>query len=159
MNAGIGFATRQKLRDANHAAPHQSDDTYGFSTGRARDKLMGYGEQDDFALPRRPFMPNFNSLGTPGEIRRSRADRLEGAYSTMFWISVALILSITALWWIKAPAANQPRPADISLEYRTKAARLLPGEALYFTNSQGCFVYMHKEIVSPLVISLVSDHC
>jgi hypothetical protein len=150
-----GLATRNKL----HAATHASDDDYAHRHGRASDKVMGYLGHEEFTLPDRPFMPNMARLGTPGEARRDRAQRLEAAWSTVFWICIAFTLALVALLFIKAPPANQPRPADLSFEYRTTAAGLMPGQALYFTNSQGCLVYLHKEIVSPLTVSLVSDHC
>lgn len=157
-----GLATRTKLHEINHAT-HASDDDYAHRHGSAGARVMGYLEHEQFSLPDRPFMPNMARLGTPGEATRDRLTRINtriNAFATKTAvILVALALALTALWIVYAPPANQPRPADLSFEYRTKAAGLMPGQSLYFTNNQGCLIFLHKELVSPMVVSLVSDHC
>lgn len=152
------------------------DAAYAFRHGRARDRIMGYAP-DDFALPDRPFMPNFSaglhdrhavtdsprhdrhgsSLGTPGEARRSRAARIERAWRTAFAIGIALALALAALWAIYAPPGAQPQPVRSGVAYFVKAQHLAPGQrACELDPHEGCLVCMHRAAAGQ---TLVSTHC
>lgn len=100
---------------------------------------------------------NYLSLGTPGEQRRTQEARLEAWWAKFYAIGVALLLALTALWWVNSPRANQPRPADVRIDYRMKSLRL--GETRHFLSEQGCLIFLHKELVSPIAVSVVSEHC
>ena len=162
----IGLATRQKLHAALHAEihgdvphlPQEEDAAYAFRHGRASDKL----KHEEFALPNRPFMPNFanaDSLGTPGEAARDRATRIEGIYSKVFAIGVALILALTAIGFVNTPAPKQPRPPDTQIQYGKKAARLVAGTSIYELDRQGCLIGMHKSAAGIIRNTTVSTHC
>ena len=158
-----GLATRNKLHAAVHPdihgdvphVPQDEDAAYAFLHGRASDKLKDL----DITFPNRLFMPNAETLGTPGEAERIRRERMEGTYTKVFAIGVAIVLALSAIWATNAPAPKQPRQPDTQIQYGKKAARLVAGTSIYELDREGCLIGMHQSAAGLIRNTTVSTHC
>lgn len=134
------------------------DERHIFVHGRASDKI----HFEPFNLPRRPLLPNWNAVGTPGEIDRARQARIDRAWVKVFRCAVAIILAFVALAVYHAflePHAPKTVSGD-DVYYRQRAERLATGRSIYVTDPhENCLVGMHRTATGHVGLVLVSNHC
>lgn len=159
----IGLATRQAIHEAvigdvSRVPAMDEDAHYEFTHGRASAKVKASTP----VFPRRPFMPNWDTLGTPRAEQRRIEDcaRREALWDKVCLIGLAVILACLALsiyhTFTKPPSPPAPVKSD-DYHYRQRATHLAVGKSIYLTDPyEQCLVGLHRDALGQ---AFVVHHC